>query len=276
MAVVAVLGHLGPMLAKSASHADDFARVASAGAKDVAHEASVFDDAARASGVIDDGRNLRSPVSSSTGAELANSDEFVRRRPSTHNVFIVAPQTDAEAAVIFGGGATRSRAVSEATRAKSASHVPPVDIRRSTMLKRYIRQSDDQFISIIGHNEDGAIVFPDGSKVDLSQVADDCLSYGKVCIFLSCGSEKYVGGGALSLSNKLTYRDAIEISNSLSAYLEAASAGQSSASAITRDFRTIVQGSNIGIGTADAIQISVVPAGFVGATILVVQADSDG
>jgi hypothetical protein len=68
-------------------------------------------------------------------------------------------------------------------------------------------------INIIGHNEKGNFFFPNGSSVKLEDIVPKLK--GLTAYFLSCNAKSYIKNLAPAVDFKLTYTDALKISNDM-------------------------------------------------------------
>jgi hypothetical protein len=81
--------------------------------------------------------------------------------------------------------------------------------KSATEFMESITTSQAKVVTIIGHNENGKIMFPDGSSELINKIAQVAESSNKTVVFLSCHSTKYTTSpGVKSL---LTFSEAINI-----------------------------------------------------------------
>jgi hypothetical protein len=90
-------------------------------------------------------------------------------------------------------------------------------------LVEQVRDAQGQYVIIVGHNDEGRLIFVNGDSVELIELQNSISSYNKIPIFLSCRSQKY-SNNIIGISNDITYDEAYETSKKLSAYLEENSA----------------------------------------------------
>ncbi|MEM9796214.1 MAG: hypothetical protein AAF919_06980 [Pseudomonadota bacterium] len=87
---------------------------------------------------------------------------------------------------------------------------------------RLITESEENVIAVIGHNEDGVMLFPDGSHLEIATLAEMCAAADKRCLILSCESDEYIDAASTSasgISRVLSAADAIYVSRALSGFL---------------------------------------------------------
>src|SRR5207249_10501973 len=76
------------------------------------------------------------------------------------------------------------------------------------------------YVLIVGHNQEGRFAFLNGSDKALDDLANDCAASGKICIFISCRSRKYIHAGvAYGLSSELTFPQAFYITKAVQDFL---------------------------------------------------------
>jgi hypothetical protein len=71
--------------------------------------------------------------------------------------------------------------------------------RQSRDMVSAIASAAEPVLVIVGHNEDGAFMYPDGSSATLRDLARACLESGKWCYFISCESQSHVGENDTSI-----------------------------------------------------------------------------
>jgi prepilin-type processing-associated H-X9-DG protein len=69
-------------------------------------------------------------------------------------------------------------------------------------------------IVIIGHNEDGNILFPDGSAASFQELDSLAREAGRIIVYLSCNANEYTTSSPAT-SHFLTYEESIELANKL-------------------------------------------------------------
>lgn len=95
----------------------------------------------------------------------------------------------------------------------------PLPTATEASLATALQNSDAAYVTFIGHNDQGQLRFPDGSKMRLFDIARICTRYGKRAIFLSCKAEGHVGTVAAGTIGELEFAQALELSTRLRAYL---------------------------------------------------------
>lgn len=86
------------------------------------------------------------------------------------------------------------------------------DVSRAS-IEKMIRESEKNFISIIGHNDSGILRLPHKPDVSIYELSEVCAQVAKKCIFISCESDLYVNpsSGNIGIKSVIRYDDAIEI-----------------------------------------------------------------
>jgi hypothetical protein len=95
----------------------------------------------------------------------------------------------------------------------------PLPTATEASLAAALQNSDAAYVTFIGHNDQGQLRFPDGSKMRLFDIARICTRYGKRAIFLSCKAEGHIGTVAAGAVGELEFGQALELSTRLRAYL---------------------------------------------------------
>lgn len=84
----------------------------------------------------------------------------------------------------------------------------------NTIVKQFLKNTDSEYVTFTGHNEDGLLMLPKGGKIKLHDVAQICVEFAKKCVFLSCKSKNYISPEALTnvgVSKDLSYTDALSL-----------------------------------------------------------------
>lgn len=90
-------------------------------------------------------------------------------------------------------------------------------------IAQVISEADENVIAVIAHNENGRLVFPDGSQLDIAEMANMCAAADKRCIVLSCESSDFMTDTSTNISGVsrvITTQEALFISRRLSGYLK--------------------------------------------------------
>lgn len=91
-------------------------------------------------------------------------------------------------------------------------------ISNEEALLKGIGEQNANFVTIVGHNENGSLRLPDGDLIEIELIAEHCSKTGKKCIFLSCNSEKFLSGAedsAIGIKHKITFKGAHRIAEFL-------------------------------------------------------------
>lgn len=76
-------------------------------------------------------------------------------------------------------------------------------------LKEFISNSESEFITWTGHNENGYLILPNGSKIQIDKISEMCIEFKKRCIFISCKSNKYINSSKdIGVNVDLSFFDA--------------------------------------------------------------------
>lgn len=70
-----------------------------------------------------------------------------------------------------------------------------------TEMAELLRDAKTDYVIIIGHNDQGSFVFPNGSRNSLESMDGQCIEYKVRCIFLSCSAERYVQASSGSIED---------------------------------------------------------------------------
>lgn len=141
--------------------------------------------------------------------------DFRELSEGTHSILVSAPRTEETFAAIFGKS-PKARDLSDVTTGiekilSIATDATPREIESSEDLIRHIQTTDNNFITIVGHNEDGYLRMPDGSSVKIEELSNYCMDSRRKCIFLSCNSAEYVppsSASASGINTDISYYDA--------------------------------------------------------------------
>ncbi|WP_299047891.1 hypothetical protein [uncultured Tateyamaria sp.] len=90
-------------------------------------------------------------------------------------------------------------------------------------IARVISGSDENVIAVIAHNDNGRLIFPDGSQLEIAEMANMCAAADKRCVVLSCESSDFIADNSASISGVsrvITTQEALFISRRLSGYLK--------------------------------------------------------
>lgn len=191
---------------------------------------------------------------------------------------MVAPEDQAQAQRIFMSSADPKyleRAL-EDSRAARASLGQGVRNETSAYgLRRQIETSDSSYIVVIGHNQNGKLIFADGSVFDLRTLSNHCKELDKFCVLLSCKS-KYVGApDAPGMRVRLTYRDAAAISKQVERILAAAKGRKMSPGDMERRIHAALTSSDLAILSADALRVTFIPAAGLGVGAMLISVDPE-
>jgi hypothetical protein len=84
----------------------------------------------------------------------------------------------------------------------------------STIIKGIAESTNRLPIIIIGHNERGNLIFPDGSSASFRKMDSLAKESERLLVYLSCNAQEYTTFSSAA-SHFLTYRDAVELTNRL-------------------------------------------------------------
>ncbi len=84
------------------------------------------------------------------------------------------------------------------------------DFKKTVKMKS---EGYNNHLIIIGHNEDGLFTFPNGEKVKISEI--EKLLQKVKGVFISCNSRDYISDPTKGLASKLTYDEAIKLSQNI-------------------------------------------------------------
>lgn len=152
---------------------------------------------------------------SQTGVK--NIREYTEYVEATHAAMTTIPRNSDEFNGVFGRlpSANETNALlSEADSVAREFH----HVSDESALLRGIEEQEANFVTIVGHNEDGLLRLPSGELVEIEKIAQHCSSIGKKCIFLSCNSEEFLSAAAESafgVDRKITFKGAHRIASFL-------------------------------------------------------------
>jgi hypothetical protein len=160
------------------------------------------------------------------GPELAGS--FIQRIDATHRIVAIVPQDGTEFRRVFG----RSPTSNELSQVSDGLHELQMDggeyitakAGGEMQLQLAIAESDQKFVTIVGHNDEGVLKFPDGSEANIVSVAELCEEMRKKCIFLSCDSEKFLhstDAASIGIGSEISYLEAALVAKALDTKLRA-------------------------------------------------------
>ena len=95
----------------------------------------------------------------------------------------------------------------------------PLPAATEASLATALQSTDAAYVTFIGHNDQGMLRFPDGTKMRLFDIARICTRYGKRAIFLSCKAEGHVNTVAAGAVGELSFEQALELSARVRTYL---------------------------------------------------------
>jgi hypothetical protein len=208
---------------------------------------------------------------------LADLSDVNRPAPATYEVFIVAPEDPGQAQRIFtmsGDPPYAAKAVEDARLARVALGANARNQGGAYDLLRAIETSESSYISIIGHNQHGQIIFPDGTGFHLATLSKRCKELGKFCILLSCKSKYVARESQAGMHVRLTYRDAAAISARIEKIVGRAH-GSISPRHIEKQIKAALMSSDLAIAAADAVKLAYIPVTGVGIGAMVISVDPD-
>lgn len=146
-------------------------------------------------------------------AGMAKAIFKTRRYDPTMRMLYAAPADGDEFRRIFGYSPSRSE-IDAVMRARKGLG----DFQRSRPvtsaddLLNELSDGDDSIFIVVGHNEGGMLRMADGSQVDLLTLSRSCEENGKLCVVLSCHSNRYIGSTTTrGIDDAITYQEAEKI-----------------------------------------------------------------
>lgn len=152
-----------------------------------------------------------------TQTGVRNIREYTEYVEATHAAITTIPRNLDEFNGVFGRlpSANETNALlSEADLVVREFH----HVSDEASLLKGIKEQEVNFVSIVGHNEDGLLRLPSGELIEITKIAQHCSSVGKKCIFLSCNSEEFLSAAADSafgVDRRITFKGAHRIANYL-------------------------------------------------------------
>jgi hypothetical protein len=125
-------------------------------------------------------------------------------------VFNLLPKTEAEGATVFrqANRADVLEVIRAGNRLGSLGHSAGSSLEEA--LGR-----DSGVLILVGHNEGGVIVTPDGRRLPLVETARRCADAGKLCVFLSCNSSSVGQNGAIGIDYGIEARRAATLAQQM-------------------------------------------------------------
>src|SRR5436309_3503276 len=119
---------------------------------------------------------------------------------SNVQIYYQLPITDADYRKLFGAEHTISAQTrEEIQQVKTSLKVNGLqDAHRELTADNFgdvLKRTTAAYVLIVGHNQEGRFAFLNGSDKALDDLANDCAASGKICIFISCRSRKYIHAG---------------------------------------------------------------------------------
>jgi hypothetical protein len=85
----------------------------------------------------------------------------------------------------------------------------------------FLKDSDEELIIIVGHNDKGQLRLLDSSEMPLRTLAEDCKYYEKKCVFISCRANSLLGDTtSVGIEGKVSFREAFQITRALKSELD--------------------------------------------------------
>jgi len=195
-----------------------------------------------------------------------------RPLPATNRVLLVSPDTEDEARLMFAGTESSEDAGRSVREAREASRRTDGATRQesASAMLRALKESDESYVTIIGHNDEARLVFPDGSRLDLTVLSARCREAGKFCIVLSCNSRSYTESGSVGMAARLSYRDAAIIAGQVRRLISR-SDGRVSPIALRRSIMMTLDVNSLAIGSRAGVRVGFVPAGLLGTGAMAVR-----
>ncbi|MEL6466375.1 MAG: hypothetical protein AAFQ58_15530 [Pseudomonadota bacterium] len=218
-----------PLLARSCDTVSTTARVGDATTTAISQTSRVsrFDDSQLAFRAAQgDGASLFQELALDAprlSERLATS--YLKEVEPTIRFATALPDHSTEFVSIFGREPTLAMLDETATtnRSLNAFDDAAQSAKSADDIAQVISVSDENVIAIIGHNDGGKLIFPDGSQLEISEVANMCAAAEKRCVVLSCESSEFMADNETSISGVsrvITTYEALFISRRLSGYLK--------------------------------------------------------
>jgi hypothetical protein len=135
------------------------------------------------------------------------------------SVLDALPRTLEEYSAVFGG---REASAADYQQMKQATQVllqeglpPPKRFAGAIEFYDALVNSPEQVVVVLGHNQGGVLRTPAGLWMDLRAAAELCGAVGKLCIFLSCSSARYVRGIAVGVRRDLAIVEAARLARAV-------------------------------------------------------------
>ncbi len=182
-------------------------------------------------------------------ADLPSVDRIAvkAQRPARFRHYAAVPGDPGEFNAVFGLDAPMSGlkgTYQTRVRMEAIDHLTLASRADKTEdLMRFVDEADGDFVTFVGHNEDGHFRLPSGQSVDMAELSAHCAEVGTPCVFLSCSSARVVEGplGAVGTQGGLTYDDAIAAMHDLERTMEGQALDQLSLHAVATILSDTVQ-----------------------------------
>jgi hypothetical protein len=128
---------------------------------------------------------------------------YGEERPPDISVFAVLPADGRQYKKVYGSNATYSQTAKDEldlaiarTTGLAGDHVSVriAGKKGPSEFKALVRRSKGQTIVVVGHNDAGAFMFPNGKSLPVAKMADECQAAGAFCIFLTCEADGLLDG----------------------------------------------------------------------------------
>lgn len=144
------------------------------------------------------------------------SNDFARKKyGSTFSAFAVIPNDAVSFKNIYGNDSGLTKAASERmTTVRRRLNKVVKDVRFATPGDsdpiEFIGKTKSHIVFVWGHNEKGELQLPNGKSIKLAELARNCASAKKLCVFVSCYSRSFIDGeSSLGIDTALDHEQAI-------------------------------------------------------------------
>ena len=186
---------------------DDLAKVAGVDPADFDHYADDLEP-----------RYARGADRAGRGAGLEEVFFLSRRYDPSLRLLYAAPSNGDDFQRIFGHAPSRSELSSVAQARRNLGNFPQSrPVTNADEVIDALTDGDRSIQVIIGHNEDGMLRLADGSQVDIETLSRKCAENGKLCVVLSCHSNRHIDRTSTTrgIDDAITYHEAERIGREL-------------------------------------------------------------
>lgn len=138
----------------------------------------------------------------------------------------------------------------------------PTAIGSSKGFQAVLQSDDHTVIVIVGHNVKGRLMLADGESLDLNEMSEHCAAAAKICVFLSCSSDRYVRRNAVGAARTITFREAHKLTSKVDSLLHFAEREQVNYQTVARALPLLIREEQAASHIHLALTYSSVPTGF--------------